>query len=352
MARPEQRKTANIRNGSGQTFTFPQDLGHSDSATQHYLMITSTNIRNNIRGVSGTSVENPLSIALHLPAGALKHNYSQRYETFQGYSAVQSSTSFALSKSQGEAGIKATAGDPGGTTALVDLLKETIADEQVQKDVAADVASDLVGAIAKKSDVAQAALIGAGVAVNPHLTLMYKGPGEFRTFALNYDFLARTQKESEDINNIILALRQRMLPAKFNTQIHSYFLQHPHHFKLEVCINPNDSKKTDTRRLFKIVDTVITNMNVDYAGSGVPLFFKDTGEPFNIKMDLEFQETRVLTKNIFEDGEGIYVDGLLTNQHDLDRQQIESGAFTPSRTTDPTFRSDADFRSTRQAILE
>lgn len=325
MARPEARKQTSLSIG-GENLTFPMDLGHRSDAAQHYILITSRSVNRDVPGVTSSGIAAPLSIALYLPAGALKHDYSQRYETFEGYEMIQSSSALAIAKAVKEGSVQGADYDKS----LMDFVKGAAGDERVVRDVAADTAASATTEAIRRSDIAQAGLIGAGLGINPHLTQMYKGPGEFRTFNLSYDFIARNNQESELISKIVHRLRERMLPSKFNTQIHSYFLQVPHHFKLEVYVN---NQKNDPRRLYKIIDTVLTNMTVDFAGSGVPVFFKDTGEPFNVKLDLTFQETRVLTKQVFEDGENIYVDGNLTTNFDLERQGIESRTNSASATS-------------------
>ena len=48
--------------------------------------------------------------------------------------------------------------------------------------------------------------------------------------------------------------------------------------------------------MFNIATSVMTNMSVDYNGSGYPVFFKNTGAPVQINMSLSFKELEVLTR--------------------------------------------------------
>jgi hypothetical protein len=48
--------------------------------------------------------------------------------------------------------------------------------------------------------------------------------------------------------------------------------------------------------------SVLTNMSVDYNGSGIPVFFKKTGEPVQITMTLNFKETSIMTRQMAGEG--------------------------------------------------
>ena len=84
-----------------------------------------------------------------------------------------------------------------------------------------------------------------------------------------------------------------MLPGKFETKNHSYFLKYPDQFRINFYINGDI---TNRNKMFFIKRSVLTSINVDYAGQGIPVFFKDVGQPFNIKMDLSFQELTLITR--------------------------------------------------------
>ena len=56
---------------------------------------------------------------------------------------------------------------------------------------------------------------------------------------------------------------------------------------------PNDPSKG---YLFQIDNAVLERMSVDYAGSGIPSFFGETGAPVDIRMTLEFKELNILTR--------------------------------------------------------
>ena len=45
-------------------------------------------------------------------------------------------------------------------------------------------------------------------------------------------------------------------------------------------------------------------MSVDYGGAGVPVFFDADSYPFNIKLDVTFQEIKILTRENVAKGDG------------------------------------------------
>ena len=57
--------------------------------------------------------------------------------------------------------------------------------------------------------------------------------------------------------------------------------------------------------LFQIDRCVLTNMSVDYGGQGVPVFFDKTGQPYNIKVDLSFQDTKLITREDVKTSSGL-----------------------------------------------
>lgn len=136
-----------------------------------------------------------------------------------------------------------------------------------------------------------------GRIVNPHMATLFKGM-EFREFTFSFQMMARSAAESDMIRNIIYAFKYAMHPS-YNRQgaakTGERFLYYPDNFIIGL-FSPED------RYLFKISVSVLTNMTVDYAGSGVPSFFLNTGAPVDVRMDLTFRELEIMTKERIEKG--------------------------------------------------
>ena len=273
------------------SLNFPQDIGQEDAAQQHYMIIDA--IASNIRQGFQSDGRPDLSIALYIPPGALKTSYASKYETFEGYEGVVSKVrdqAAALSRASTEVQDRGGAVMSGANkeTGLMSIISGALGAEAAE-----GAGYALAKAVREKSDIGKAALMGAGVAVNPYLTVFYSGPGDFRTHTFSYDFIARNPSESQQIQRIITGLKYRMLPGKFTTQSHSYFLTFPHQFRINFYLNGKESNRD---KVFSIQRSVLTNLSVDYGGAGVPVFFDADSYPFNIKLDVTFQEIKVLTR--------------------------------------------------------
>jgi hypothetical protein len=125
----------------------------------------------------------------------------------------------------------------------------------------------------------------AGLALNPHLAVLFKGVG-LRTFAFQYKFVARNQQESNQLRDIIKRLNYHMHPDYFAG---NFAFKYPDEFRIEFSQNRKDW-------LFNLKDCVMTDMTVNYNGEGMPLFFEDVGGPVSIDISMSFQETKIFTK--------------------------------------------------------
>lgn len=305
MSDPRFSMEVNYRRGWSPTLYFPSNLGNEKGAQQHYMIIDS--YPNSLSTGYRRNSDPDCSIALYIPPGALKTEYSSKYESFEGMQGVINGVKNQIVKNQQSAAAR------GGPGSMVDSVQETLSvmgDAVTSPDnysrafnASASGASYLAAkAIKEKSSVGQAAMIGAGVAVNPYMSVFFAGPGDFRTHTFSYDFIPQSKPESIMVQNIIKELKLRMLPGKMQNADHSYFLSFPHQFR----INFYAAGKQDSQ-LFQIDRCVLTNMSVDYAGQGTPVFFEGTeGYPYNTKLDLTFQDTRFITKEdtISQSGHG------------------------------------------------
>jgi hypothetical protein len=127
----------------------------------------------------------------------------------------------------------------------------------------------------------------SGTTVNPHMALLFKGVN-FREFQFNFELMARTPKESENIRKIIKCFKAAMHPGN-NSELGARYWTYPYNFDIYLC-------SPSTKYMFNIATSVLTQMNVDYNGSGFPSFFTKTGAPVQINMSLNFKELEVLTR--------------------------------------------------------
>ncbi len=125
------------------------------------------------------------------------------------------------------------------------------------------------------------------ITVNPHMAQLFRGV-RFREFQFDFQMMARNAQESDAIQNIIYQFKYAMHPGLDATDPERWY-SYPNNFTIEF-FSPREEY------LFKIGVCVLTGMEVDYAGSGVPSFFSETGAPVDVRMSLQFKELQIVTK--------------------------------------------------------
>lgn len=130
-----------------------------------------------------------------------------------------------------------------------------------------------------------------GKTVNPHMALLFRGVG-FRTFQFDFQLMAKNEAESNAIRDIIALFKFHMHP-EIDAQDSNRWFQYPENFTIEL-FSPTEEY------LFKVGTCALTDVSVDYAGSGVPSFFTKTGAPVDIRMSLQFKELAIVTKDLIK----------------------------------------------------
>ena len=148
---------------------------------------------------------------------------------------------------------------------------------------AADVDSAAIGQFAEKA---------FGQATNPFMEVLFQGVG-MRSFTYNFTFSPRNEDETNDVQTIIKMFRFHMLPELQGQN--KTFMTLPSTFDIHYMYQGKDSDiHTENQFYTKIATCVLKGCNVDYTPDGVKSF--DSGAPTQIKMNLTFQETEMLTK--------------------------------------------------------
>ena len=135
---------------------------------------------------------------------------------------------------------------------------------------------------------------GAGLAVNNHMALVYRGPGEFRTHDFVFQFFPKEKKESETINRIINDLKNGMTPrlagaGKGDKQrLTAPFFKSPRQYKIKLMMGEGENTN-----LFQIGTSVLTSMSVNHDPQGIVGFHED-GAPVQTTMSLNFKEIEFL----------------------------------------------------------
>lgn len=144
------------------------------------------------------------------------------------------------------------------------------------------------------SAVTTGTLLQEGVAINPHLAVVFRGIN-FRDHSFTYKFVARDQTESNTIKSIIEAFRFHMLPSNAiggSGTTAGLAFDYPDEFEIAF----SDKIRSN---LYEIGTCVLKNMGVTYNGENLPIFFENTGAPVSIQITLQFQEVKLQTRDGF-----------------------------------------------------
>lgn len=136
--------------------------------------------------------------------------------------------------------------------------------------------------------------IAARAQVNPHAALRFMGMA-FREFILDFVLLPKNEKESEEIKNIIFQLKYAMHPeGSGGGAAQSAYFSYPNEFIIGFYA-PN------LKNLFRTSPCELISCSIEYAGAGVPAFFRDD-KPVCLLLSLHFKESEILTKERITQG--------------------------------------------------
>ena len=242
-----------------QNYEYPIGLGAEVASGQHWMMIDSYESKNALE-IEGTKKS---SIALYIPPNALKTQIGANFEGLAGGVMMAKTGGSLLNMQIGE-----------------NLLGST-----------GDIASKL---FAKGETGKNFLAAGAGLAVNNHMALVYRGPSEFRTHDFVFQFFPKDKNESLAIKNIINDFKNGMTPRLStlgggdNQRLTAPFFKSPRQYKISLMKGnvPNDN-------LFQIGTSVLTSMSVNHDPQGIVGFHED-GAPVQTTLSLNFKEIEYL----------------------------------------------------------
>ena len=247
---------------------YPIGLGSEVASGKHYMMINSYESKNALQTGAPKS-----SIALYIPPNALKTTIGANFEGVEGGGMMAQAGGNLMQMQIGEAVL--------GTTG--------------------DIASKLFA----KADTGKNFLAaGAGLAVNNHMALVYRGPSEFRTHDFVFQFFPKDKAESETIKRIIGDFKNGMTPRLAsigkgdNQRLTAPFFKSPRHYHISF----HKGGHGINHHLFKIGMSVLTSMTINHDPQGIVGFHPD-GHPVQTTMSLNFKEIEYLLSGDSIEGE-------------------------------------------------
>lgn len=152
----------------------------------------------------------------------------------------------------------------------------------------------IVGGTAKtlsgiaSSEVSQLFLKSQGIAINPNQQVIFDGI-PLRTFSFEFIFMPKSKKETTSVRKIIEAFKMYSRPRTMEGSFGMAFTP-PSIFEI-------DFRFLDGRNAYvnKIADSVVTNVEIDYAPNGWSTH--QDGSPVNIKMKVDFKELSLIDRD-------------------------------------------------------
>ena len=241
--------------------SYPLGIGKEVASGKHYMMIESYESVNALE--KGKNILS--SIALYIPPNALKTTIGANFEGLAG--GVTSAKMGGVLIGGGEFSLTKMAGSAG------DLAQKLLAKTETSKNFFA---------------------AGAGLAVNNHMALVYRGPSEFRTHDFVFQFFPKDGAEASTVKRIINDLKNGMTPRLAGAgggdkqRLTAPFFKSPRQYKIFF-------KKggTSNEYLFKIGTSVLTSMTVNHDPQGIVGFHPD-GAPVQTTLSLNFKEIEYL----------------------------------------------------------
>ena len=251
-----------------------------------------------------------LSIALYIPADALKTGYKSSYESASlGAVGGVADAAAKVFQQKSIAQTEETAGQSGGLEGLKDLMMaQASATGSEMATVALITGAKAIPAALNLGDTKVLMERTTGSVVNPYMVAAYKGPTDMREHKFSFKMMPQSVAESKTCAKIAQAFKKAMLPSHIGAESAtspSMLFGYPDEFTIEYYIDghalPRD-KNGISNPMFNIGRSVLTACDLNYTTQDVPLFFDGTQYPVSISMALSFQEIGVMYREKIDQG--------------------------------------------------
>lgn len=125
-----------------------------------------------------------------------------------------------------------------------------------------------------------------GAVINENVELLFRGVNLRGSMDFSFDLAPRSQKESQNIKDMVIFLKQAMSPRKGSKSgaAGGLFLTAPYVFKIEYMSGKNPHPYLNR---FKMC--ALTNLNLSFTSSNTYATYSD-GTPVHMQLSLSFQE--------------------------------------------------------------
>lgn len=133
-----------------------------------------------------------------------------------------------------------------------------------------------------------------GTPINPKVEVLFSNTFQ-REFVFDFIFSPSSEKESEDIRNIIRTIRFHGAPETQPGLADTFFWVPPSEFDITFYYKDANGAVQENKKIPRINTCVLKQVDVSYSPTGAYSTFKN-GHPVQIRMQLRFIETEVVHK--------------------------------------------------------
>ena len=273
------------RLGTTDNLDYPVGIGSTGGIDgQPYMLLTSYESKNSIESV-GVSSDAPRgkiisSIALYIPPNSLSTRFDANWGGLEG-GALRATMGSAVGKMNFGKLTPSGMGWDMSEGNISSILFEGI------KSAGLTLGTKVAAAVDKGTGM----LAAQGIAVNNHMSLVYKGPSKFRTHDFAFNFFPKAQQDADAIKDIIKDLQNGMLPRmagpaiKAGRTLSSPFFLAPRHWTIDFFRGDGELNEY----LHTIKKSVITQMQINHDPNSTISLHED-GSPVQTSLTLSFQE--------------------------------------------------------------
>ena len=211
------------------SWQFPRGIGNiATNKSQPYMILTSYESQNAIHSVGHDTEAGPIpisSIALYIPPNSLRQTTTSNWGGTEG-AALMAGAGGALANISKMIVDPTEEGGPGMGTIMGNVLTSMKMGAESRAAKMLDKQTGMLSA-------------GAGIAVNNHMAMVYKGPGEFRTHEFAFNFFPKNRPDADVIQDIMNDFQNGMLPKMSGESVKNArtlsrpYFHSPRHWNIE-----------------------------------------------------------------------------------------------------------------------
>ena len=136
-----------------------------------------------------------------------------------------------------------------------------------------------------------------GLAANKYQTVTFEKP-QLRQHNFSWNLVARSPEQATRMQKIINRLKWHSSPGQIDGSFG--FFEYPELFALHFDSGEGSPNAKSNKNLFSISPSAMSSFNVDYHGTGRPLYSYDDKQPLSVTISMTLQEVVVVTKNTID----------------------------------------------------